>query len=480
MSRAKARMARTRSASLDRVTLVVLVAFLILAAITAVVAFTLVRNFFASTGMIQVPGGPPISGGNSSQAGGNDAGSEGGNVPAPKGPLQSASDPTPVPWDGASRVTILVMGLDFRDWEANETPRTDTMILFSVDPVSKTAGILSIPRDMWVNIPGMGYNKINTAYRWGEIYNLPGGGPGLAMKTVEQFLGVPVNYYAQIDFMAFVRFIDELGGLDMHIKEPITVDPIGPGNTRTLEPGVQTLDGATTLAYARMRYTEGGDFDRSSRQMEVIFALRDQILQFNQLPMLISKSPKLYNELASSIRTNLTLDQVIQLALLAAQIDRNDIKQGIIGPPKQVEFATNPEDGQAILIPVPDQIRILRDDVFATGGPVGPAAVDGGDPKALMQAENARVVVMNGTSTAGLASKTSELLRGEGMNIVGENNADQTYSSTTIYDYTGKPYTLKFLIQRLNVPASRVVNRFDPNAAVDIEIILGEDWASQQ
>jgi polyisoprenyl-teichoic acid--peptidoglycan teichoic acid transferase len=478
MSRVNARMARRRS-SPDRVTLIVLISFLIVATITAVLAFVWARSFFASWTMTNLPGAPEIAGGQSSGQTPGEEGSTSENVPAPTGPLQNETDPTPVPWDGASRVTILLMGLDFRDWEANEVPRTDTMILFSVDPVSKTAGMLSVPRDMWVNIPGTGYNKINTAYRWGELYKLPGGGPGLAMKTVEEFLGVPINYYAQIDFMAFVRFIDELGGLDMHIKEEITVDPIGPGNTRTLEPGVQTLDGATTLAYARMRYTEGGDFDRSSRQMEVIMALRDQILNFNQLPTLIAKSPKLYQELASGIRTNLTLDQVVQLALLAAQVDTEKIKQGIIGPPKQVEFATNPEDGQAILIPVPDQIRILRDEVFATGGPVGPEAV-AGDPAELMKAENARVVVSNGTSTAGLASKTSELLRGEGVNVVGENNAEQSAGVTTIYDYTGKPYTIKFLMERLNVPNSRIVNRFDPNAPADIEIVLGDDWGVQQ
>jgi len=369
---------------------------------------------------------------------------------------------------------------DFRDWEANEVPRTDTMILFSIDPLSKTAGMLSIPRDMWVNIPEMGYNKINTAYRWGEVYNFPGGGPGLAMRTVEGFLGVPVNYYAQIDFSAFESFIDELGGLDMHIRQPITVDPIGPGNTRTLEVGVQTLDGPTALAYARMRYTEGGDFDRSTRQQEVIMALRDQILNFNQLPMLISKAPKLYQELSSGIHTNLTLDQVIQLALLAAKIDRNNIKQGVIGPPKQVEFATNPEDGQAILIPIPDQIRILRDEVLATGGPVAAATAESGDPAELMKAEGARVIIKNGTVTAGLATKTGELLRADGLNIVGEENADQAAANTTIYDYSGKPYTINYLISRLNVPNSRIVNRFDPNSQVDIEIVLGDDWAAQQ
>ena len=479
MSRVNARMARSRS-SIDRLTLIVLIAFLIVATVTAILAFIWARSFFSTTSIIDVGNLPPVpgaQGGNQNSEG--PSGSNNPNVPA--GPLQpSNSGPTPVPWDGSSRVTILVMGMDYRDWEAgDDVPRTDTMILFSVDPLSKTAGMLSIPRDMWVTIPGMENNKINTAYRWGELYSLPGGGPGLAMKTVEQFLGVPVNYYALIDFNSFVRFIDALGGLDMHIREEIVVDPIGPGNTVTLEPGVQTLNGATALAYARNRYTEGDDFDRSSRQQEVIMAIRDQILTFNMLPTLVAKSPELYQELSSGIRTNLSLDQVIRLAWLATEVDVDNIKKGIIGPPLQVEFATNPEDGQAILIPVPDQIRILRDEVFATGGPIGPQAFSG-DPVELVRTENARVFVRNGTTTAGLASKTSELLRGQSINIVGEDNANQAYGATQIIDYTGKPYTARFLIEHLNIPNARVLNRFDPNANVDIEIILGEDWAAQQ
>src|SRR5690606_1108907 len=126
----------------------------------------------------------------------------GSGTPAAE-PLQVAAGPSAQPWDGASRVTALVMGLEFRDWEAGEVPRTDTMMLVTLDPLSNTAGMLSIPRDMWVSIPGFDNAKINTAYYLGEIYKLPGGGPGLAMKTVEEFLGVPIDYYAQIDFYAF-------------------------------------------------------------------------------------------------------------------------------------------------------------------------------------------------------------------------------------------------------------------------------------
>jgi anionic cell wall polymer biosynthesis LytR-Cps2A-Psr (LCP) family protein len=106
-------------------------------------------------------------------------------------PIAPDVPPTPVAlpevelpaWDGASRINILFIGLDARDWAANEgPPRSDTMILFTIDPVTKTAGMLSIPRDLWVNIPGFGYSRINTAYSSGVGAQLPGGGPGLAMK----------------------------------------------------------------------------------------------------------------------------------------------------------------------------------------------------------------------------------------------------------------------------------------------------------
>ena len=472
MPAARDRIARRRQRrGMDRITKIVLIAFILVAGATAVLAFIYIRDLTLARA-----GGAVVSG--------NQSASE-PVVSAPSGPLQRDTDPTPVAWDGNSRMTVLLMGVDYRDWEqGSDIPRTDMMILLSVDPVSKTAGMLSIPRDLWINIPGMGENKINTAYRWGEIYQLPGGGPALAMKTVAQFLGVPVNYYALINFDAFVKFIDELGGLDMKIRQEIEIDPIGPGNTRILEPGTQTLTGAEVLAYARQRYTAGDDFDRSTRQQEVIMAIRKQIVQFNMLPTLIAKAPKIYQELSSGISTNLTLDQVIRVALLASQIDEKNIKKGVIAPPLQVELGKSPDGMQDIVIPVPDQIRILRDDIFAsTGAPaetMAPvAAPTAGDPVKLMKAENARVVIMNGTSSSGLASKTSEMLKSLGVNITGEENAGQT-SATTIKDYTGKPYTTQFLIQTLKLPESRVINSFDPNAGADVEVILGADWAGQQ
>ena len=151
MFRSNARIARLRP-SLDRVTVIVLVVFLVVASITAVAAFFWARNFFASWTMTNIAGAPVFVGGNSSNS--TDGNPIGTNGAPSTSPLQRETDPTPVPWDGTSRVTLLVMGLDYRDWsEGVDVPRTDSMILLSVDPISKTAGMLSIPRDMWVSIP---------------------------------------------------------------------------------------------------------------------------------------------------------------------------------------------------------------------------------------------------------------------------------------------------------------------------------------
>lgn len=453
---------------LDRLTLIVLAVFAVLAIITAFFAFKFVSNLVASWTMTNLPGVTIDNDPN--------------QLPVPpeelpaNQPMQPEAGPKPDPWDGKSRITILVLGLDFRDWEdQNEAPRSDTMILLTLDPLTKSAGMLSIPRDMWVDIPGgYGYSRINNAYRFGELDDLPGGGPALAMETVKEFLGVPINYYAQVDFSAFVRFIDEIEGVKVEVKEEMTLDPIGPAPKVHLEPGVYTLPGDLALAYARIRKLDGDDFSRSERQQEVIMAVRDRILDFNMLPTLVSKSPVLYKELSSGVRTNLTPEEIIKLAWLAIQIKKEDIQSGVIGPPDQVEFGTSPE-GWAILIPVPDRIRLLRDEIFATA-PVGPVAIQE-DTKALAMEEAARVSVQNGTTTPGLAERTGEFLVEAGIDVVEKTNAAELFDVTTVYIYDGKPYTAQYITGLFGLENVRVYNKYDPNAQVDITVILGADWA---
>jgi LCP family protein required for cell wall assembly len=391
-------------------------------------------------------------------------------------PLQSSDGPTSIPWDGASRVNILLMGLDYRDWEGEGPSRTDTMILFTIDPTTRSAGMLSIPRDLWVYIPGFEYAKINTAHYLGEAYDTPGGGPGLAIQTVEQFLGIPINFYAQVDFFAFERLIDEIGGLEMNIPEAITVDPIGPGNTVDLEPGVQTIDGATALAYARNRDTFGGDFDRSQRQQQVIMAIRENILSLEMIPVLITKAPILYHELSSGVHSNLTLDEIIKLAWLAQQVSGENINRAAIGT-DQVNMTMSP-DGQDILQPDPDKIRMLRDEVFTSTGPITPIETNE-DPKELMLAESAMISVLNATITPGLAAETTEYLISEEINVVNTSNAQDISASTVIIDYSGKPYTVQYIVQLMNIQPSNIYSRYDPNSEVDITILLGDDWVTE-
>lgn len=391
--------------------------------------------------------------------------------------IQSSSNqgiPLPEPWDGAERITILVMGLDYRDWSSGEGPaRTDTMILFTIDPVSKTAGMLSIPRDLWAVIPGFNPQKINTAYYFGELYNVPGGGPALAMRTVEQTLGVPIDYYAQIDFSAFIRFIDLLGGVKIDVPAPITIDRLGADTIPiTLEAGVQVLPGDYALAYARQRYAEGGDFARAERQQQIIIGIRDRILDFNLLPGLIANAPQIYAELSAGINTNLPLDDALRLAILASQIEREDIAQAVISE-DMIIYGRSPDD-LAILIPIPDKIRALRDEIFTSSSGISPLAV--GNPTELMLAEGAAISLQNGTSSNALATNTQTYLGGLGATVGEVRSAPSALAQTLLIDHSGNPYTLAFLADLMDVHNSRIIHEFDPNNPFDIEVRLGDDW----
>jgi len=389
------------------------------------------------------------------------------------------STPAPVVWDGASRVTVLVMGLDYRDWERNEgPPRTDTMILFTIDPLTKTAGMLNVPRDLWVNIPGFDYAKINTAYPLGVAWQYPdGGGPGLAMATLEGLLGVPIDYYAIIDFLAFERFINEIGGVEIDVPAEIKVDPIGPGNTVILQPGKQTLDGPVSLAYARARYTEGGDFDRAGRQQQVVLAIRNKIISLNMLPTLAAKAPTLYNDLSSGIKTNLTLEQAISLAWLALDVGDENIKRGVISTPDHVLLAKSPDGSQDILKPVTNKIRLLRDEIFASTVPLSEIA-QGSSAQDVMKLEGARISVLNGSGVTGLSANTADFLKSQGANVVQTGDAGEYYTYTKIIMYIPKPYTLKYINELVELQPSAI--RYEPALSTDVDIViyLGSDWAN--
>jgi LCP family protein required for cell wall assembly len=425
----------------------------------ACVAFLLINRFVLRNISGALGGGPGIV--------------EGTPLPGSESGFTSDLTVELTPWDGAGRVNMLIMGLDYRDWSSSTGPsRTDTMILLTMDPLTKTAGMLSIPRDLWVSIPGFNYNKINTAYFFGEAYKLPGGGPAMAVQAVEQLLGVPIHYYAQIDFYAFEKFIDEIGGIVIYIEEPITIYPIGKPKV-TLQPDAYRIGGDLALAYARARNTGGADFDRVKRQQEVILAIRRQILRFDMLPTLITNAPAIYQELSAGIKTNMTLDEIVKLAVIAQQVELESITKAAISTDHVI--MAHSQEGASILVPLTDKIRQLRDEIFSTSGTLGPLVP--GTPEEQLKAENARLALLNASSSDGLADRTQSYLASLGANVVQVSNSELS-ASTIIIDYTSNPHTVSYLAGLMQVPSENIHLEYDPNSQVDVAVMLGTDWAA--
>ena len=377
-------------------------------------------------------------------------------------------------WTGTDPVTVLILGIDERVQE-EDFWRTDTMILATLNPVTMEAGVLSIPRDLWVPIPGYTENRINTAHALGDAYDHPGGGPALAVETVEYNLGVEITYYVRVNFQAFIDIVDLIGGIEVDIPEPIDDDcyPTADYGCEQLhfDPGVQRLYGEMALKYARVRHTSGGDFDRARRQQQVIRAILKQVTATKTLPQLAARAPEIWKTVEDStkIDPNLQLDEIIALANLATQVNPDDIRFRVIDETCTL-FAETPDEMQ-ILIPLRDKIRDVRDEVFG----VGPAT----DEFQTVEEEAATIAVLNGTTASGLAYATTEFLEAHGFVIADYDNADrQDYDSTLVILNRDKPMTALQLLSMLAIPESAVVNGANPTAEHDIVVILGADYAA--
>jgi len=460
--------------------------FLAVAVILAVAGFYFVRGIITCWTITPLPGRTP------SNCGTVTAGLEepiindqGTPVPNPEDlppPIDIPESNLPPAWDGASRINILIIGLDYRDWEEGlGAPRSDTMILLTIDPLAKTAGMLSIPRDMWVNIPGFGYGRINMAYSSGEGSKLPGGGPELARKTVEQFIGVPVQYYAQVDFFTFVEFIDLIGGIEVYNDEELRLDPVGEGKDkiRLTCCGLRHMNGEKALAYVRYRKGDEGDVGRAKRQQKAILAIRDKVLSPENFPVLLGKARQFYEEFSAGIKTNMPFDTALQLGVLARDIPIESIEQGVIDY-SMVALDSTVLGGEnaSVLKPLPDKIRILRDEIFTSGGPLSPLAVQN-DPTALMRADAARVRLVNGSFSPALEVSTGNYFIAQGMAVTEVGPADRIYDRTVIVLYSGKLYTLKYLQAMFGIDSStQILISPDPTSTVDLEVRLGNDWAN--
>ena len=268
--------------------------------------------------------------------------------------VSSNNEVWPAPNHG--RVTVLLLGVDARGTLHDPGLNTDVMTLVTIDPISKTAALLSIPRDLYVPLPDADFqNRINAAYAWGELKQLPGGGPAYAERTVTYNLGVPIQRYAIIDFNGFKKIVDAVGGVDIDVPHEI-IDEAYPtpdygAEVLKIPAGHIHMDGDLALKYVRTRHQDS-DLGRLQRQQQVMLAIRDKALSLGS----IDKVPQVLNAVGDSLATDLTLPEILALAKQWSQIPREDIHNYRIDETMIQPYIT-PQGGQVLL---PDRDKIAE------------------------------------------------------------------------------------------------------------------------
>ncbi|MPZ22584.1 MAG: hypothetical protein GEU28_03380 [Dehalococcoidia bacterium] len=383
----------------------------------------------------------------------------GGGVPAVQEP---EDDPI------KRRINLLVMGVDQRPHDEVDA-RTDTIIVVTIDPATKTAGVLGVPRDLYVQIPdgngGFTSGKINSANAIAASRGYDG--PELVMETIEHNLGLHLDDYLVVDFLAFQDFVDAIGGVDVQVDQRVaysnySIDDIA-GEPLTIEPGFQHMDGYTALAYSR--YRDDSDFARIKRQQQIIFAAIDKAFSSG-----IMTDPAqiidLYDAWQDTVDTNVGSVRMPGLALLAREIPEERITRASLG-----DAVTDGEaGGEYVARLVPDRAQEIIDLLF-------------NDPRLINEA--AQVEVLNASGISGLACAFRDTLVGRGVpeGNVTHGNAPESGSfpnTVVLVKTAGKEFTAQSIADWLDLNRDRIRHSGDEfqhfvSDTADIIVVLGED-----
>jgi LCP family protein required for cell wall assembly len=352
------------------------------------------------------------------------------------------------------RINILLLGVGGKDHEGSEL--TDTIMVASFDTINKKVSLLSIPRDLSVPIQGKGWQRINHINAYAENAD-PGSGAKTTAEQIGKLLNAPIHYYAKIDFEGFEELINTLGGVEVNVDNtfddymyPILGQEDNPSYDARYEhlhfdKGWQKMDGEITLKYARSRHAygiEGTDFARAARQQKVIQAVKDKALSAGTLlnPVKVSS---IIGGIDNHLETNMKIWEIVKLWR-----DVQDIKEdGVITKVLSNQAngllidSTNAE-GAYLLTPRAGnfgEIQYLFANIFKNI----PA-----DKKNLIQTENPKVEILNGTWINGLAGKISVDLENQGFNVISiANSSHRDFETSVIYDltYGEKKESLKLL-----------------------------------
>jgi LCP family protein required for cell wall assembly len=406
-------------------------------------------------------------------------------TPSPSAPaIQGSALPaaTIPPWNGTERLNILLIGSDQRPQE--NTYNTDTLIVVSIDPVTKQVAMFSLPRDstdiplppgtpLWNAYNGKYPNKINSLFT--AVRNradlVPGTNATRGYNALKSVLGnlyqLDIKYFVEVNFVGFKQVVDAMGGVTINVQVPVIDDsyPADSGrHARIYIPsGIQHMTGAQALIYARSRHGSD-DFDRGYRQQRVLTSLREQA----NIPNLIPRIPELYAAFKQTVRTDIPRDQLAKLAGLAGSVDTKNIRSYVFSFPR---YGTQTAPGAPVYKYLPDVNRIRA--AVANAFKVDPQLED---TRAALGNEDGTIWVLNGGSPVGVASSLAAYLEYYGLTASAPTGKpDQTGLSTTrIVVYNGAearlPETIAFLESRLKV---QVVLKQDPAVSVDVIVTTG-------
>lgn len=360
------------------------------------------------------------------------------------------------------RVNMLLMGVGGAGHDGPQL--SDTMMFASIKPETGEVALLSIPRDLIVQIPGYGWRKVNHANAFGEQQEA-GYGPQLASEVIEEVLAQPIHYYARVDFSGFAELIDIVGELDVYVErtftdaqypshgkayadcgtsqtqfneagEPIEVPTYACRfETITFEKGWTKMNGDTALKYVRSRHGNNGessDFARSRRQAQVIKAVKEQVLSASTF-LSPTKLSKIYETLDENIATNLSTWELLRFVSLAKDLDTENITHHVLDASAESPLYQTNLGGAYVLLPKNDdwgQVRALAANLFAKTPEVGTTP-------STHTARVPRIEIQNGTSIPGLAFRTSQILTTHGYQVTSVSNAQSKgFKNTVVYDLT--------------------------------------------
>lgn len=362
------------------------------------------------------------------------------------------------------RVNILLIGIG---GQGHDGPNlSDTIQVLSITPKENRASIISIPRDLYVQVPDSFQKvKINEVHAIGEDNQVEGGGPGLLKTTASDILGVPIHYFIRVDFDGFKQIVDSMGGVSIDVQERL-YDPYYPRGygyqVVDIRPGRVQMDGETALKYARSRETTS-DFDRSRRQQQVMVAVRDKALNLQYLtnPGKISQMVEI---LGNRVKTDLSLGESQRLANLVKDIPATNVSSKVLDSSQTgLLYDSIGPGGAYILLPRAGNYSDIQ--AFAR------QLFENGDPSA----EQATIEIQNASGRGGLARLEADTLGSYGYQVTNALNAPAPAQNTVIYDYANgaKPATVKFLQKRYG---AQVIKQPAEAGGPNIRVIIGTSY----